>query len=103
MSKRKRGTGSKRAPSPRTAKAHRATQAIVRSEKDSALRSDAADATELPPELYDDSKQEAPLVSRQEVSLWRIRPQPHELYRSPSIMTPQNERPPLFQDKSSSC
>ena len=69
MSKRKRGTGSKQPAGPRTAQAHRATQAIVRSAKVSVLRSDAAAATEAPRERHDDSKRESPLVSKQEAPL----------------------------------
>jgi hypothetical protein len=69
MSKRKRGAGSKHAPGPKIAKAHRATQAIVRSPEDSPPRSVAAGSTEPPPERHDDSKQEAPPVSKQEAPL----------------------------------
>ena len=69
MSKRKRGTGSKQSPGPRTARAHRTTQAIVRSAKVSVLRSDAAAPTEPPLERHDDSKRESALVSKQEAPL----------------------------------
>src|SRR6202022_3769140 len=63
MSKRKPATASKHARSPKiAAKAQRATQAVVRSPKDSRLRSVAAGSTEAPPKPHFDSKQEAPLV-----------------------------------------
>jgi hypothetical protein len=63
MSKRKPATASKHARSPKiAAKAHRANQAIVRSPKDSRLRSVAAGSTESPSKRHDDSKKEAPLV-----------------------------------------
>jgi Phasin protein len=63
MSKRKLTTASKNAHSTKTA-AQRATQAIIRSRKDSPLRSVAAGSTESPPESHHASKQEAPLVEK---------------------------------------
>jgi len=70
MSKRKRATASKHARSPKiAAKAQRATQAIVRSPKDSRLRSVAAGSTESPPKSHNDSKQEAPLVENPAIAL----------------------------------
>jgi Phasin protein len=61
MSKRKPATASKHARSPKiAAKAQRATQAIVRSPKDSRLRSVAAGSTESPPKRHNDAQQEAP-------------------------------------------
>src|ERR1700688_1799104 len=63
MSKHKPATASKHARSQTTAaKAQRVTQAIVRSPKDSRLRSVAAISTESPPQRHNDSKQEAPPV-----------------------------------------
>src|SRR5258707_9418315 len=63
MSKRQPVTASKHARSPKiAAKAHRANQVIVRSPKDSRLRSVAAGSAALPPKPHNDSKQEAPLV-----------------------------------------
>ena len=63
MSKRKPATASKHARSPRiVAKAQRSAQAIVRSPKDSRLRSARAGTTESPPKRPDDSKQEALLA-----------------------------------------
>jgi hypothetical protein len=63
MSKRKPATASKHARRPKiAAKSQRANQAIVRSPKDSCLRSVAADSTESPPKRHNDSKQEAPIV-----------------------------------------
>jgi hypothetical protein len=60
MSKRKAATASKHARSPKiAAKAQRANQAIVRSPKDSRLRSVTAVSS---PKRHKDSKQEAPLV-----------------------------------------
>ena len=60
MSKRKPPTSPKHARSPKiAAKAQRANQAIVRSPKDSRLRSVAAESS---PKRHNDSKQEAPLV-----------------------------------------
>jgi hypothetical protein len=68
MSKRKPPTASKHAHSTKIA-AQQANQAIVRSPKDSPLRSVAADSTESPPESHNDSKQEAPLVEKPEAPL----------------------------------
>jgi hypothetical protein len=62
MSKGKRGTGSKQPPSPRKAKARRATQSTAESPKDSPLHAEAAGSTESLPERHDDSKPQAPLV-----------------------------------------
>ena len=60
MSKRKPATAPKHARSPKiAAKAQRANQAIVRSPKDSRLRSVAAESS---PKRHNDSKQDAPLV-----------------------------------------
>ena len=60
MSKRKPATAPKHARSPKiAAKAQRANQAIVRSRKDSRLRSIAAESFR---KRHNDSKQEAPLV-----------------------------------------
>ena len=70
MSKRKPATASKHARSQTTAaKAQRVTQAIVRSPKDSRLRSVAAISTESPPQRHNDSKQEAPLVENPATAL----------------------------------
>jgi hypothetical protein len=66
MSKRKPAKTSKRARSPKiAARAQRNKQAIVRSAKDSLLRSVAASPIETPLELHDDSKQKAPIVEEQ--------------------------------------
>ena len=63
MSKRKPATASKHAYSPKiAAKAQRATQAVVRSTKDSRLRPVGVRSTESPPKRHDDSQQEALLV-----------------------------------------
>ena len=63
MSKRNPATASKHAHSPKiVAKAQRAAQAIVRSPKDSRLRSVETGSTESRPKRHNDSKQEAPLV-----------------------------------------
>lgn len=60
MSKRKLKTASKLARSSKiAARAQRTKQAIVRSPKDNPLRSVAAGSTESPPELHNDSTQEA--------------------------------------------
>jgi Phasin protein len=60
MSKHKPATASKHAHSPKiAAKAQRAAQAIVRSPKDSRLRSVGAGPTESPAKLHIDSPQEA--------------------------------------------
>jgi len=63
MSKRKPATASKHAHSTKIA-AQRANQAIIRSPRNSPLRSVAAGSTESPPERHNDSKQEAPLVEK---------------------------------------
>ena len=63
MNKRKPATASKRAHSTKIA-AQRANQAIIRSPKNSPLRSVAAGSTESPPERHNDSKQEASLVEK---------------------------------------
>jgi hypothetical protein len=68
MSKRKPATASKHAHSPKIA-AQRANQAIIRSPKNSPLRSVAAGSTESPPERHNDSKQEAPLVEKPATAL----------------------------------
>jgi hypothetical protein len=63
MSKRKPATAAKHARSPKiAAKAQRAAQAIVRSPKDSRLRSAWAGSPESPPKRPDNSQQEALLV-----------------------------------------
>ena len=63
MSRRKPATVSKHARSPKiAAKAQRAAQSVVRSPKDSRLRSAGAGTTELAPKRPDDSQQEALLV-----------------------------------------
>jgi hypothetical protein len=63
MSKHKPATASKHVRRPKiAAKAQRAKQAIVRSPKDSSLRSVAEGSTQLPPERPNDSPQEASLV-----------------------------------------
>ena len=70
MSKRKPATASKHARSPKiAAKAHRANQAVVRSRKDSRLRSVAAGAIESPPKHHNESKQEAPRVENPTTAL----------------------------------
>jgi len=69
MSKRKPATASKRAHSSRiAAKAQRAAQAIVRSPKDSVLRSVGAGSTEPPPKRHNAS-QDALLVETPETTL----------------------------------
>jgi Phasin protein len=68
MSKRKPATASKHAHSTKIA-AQRANQAIIRSPKNSPLRSVAAGSTESPPERHNDSKQEAPLVEKPATAL----------------------------------
>jgi len=68
MSKRKPATASKHARSTKIA-AQRANQAIIRSPKNSPLRSVAAGSTESPPERHNDSKQEAPLVEKPATAL----------------------------------
>jgi len=63
MSKSNPATASKHAHSPKiAAKAQRAAQAIVRSPKESRLRSVETGSTESLPKRHNDSKQEAPLV-----------------------------------------
>jgi hypothetical protein len=67
MSKRKSPTASKHAHSPRiTAKAQRAAQAIVRSPKNSNLRSGGAGSTKPPPKRHEES-QDALLVEYPEL------------------------------------
>ena len=68
MTKRKPATASKHAHSTKIA-AQPAKQAIIKSPKDSPLRSVAAGSTESPPERHDDSKQEAPLVEKPATAL----------------------------------
>src|ERR1700738_468844 len=68
MSKRKPATASKHAHSTKIA-AQRTNQAIIRSPKDSRLRSVAAGSTESPPERHNDSKQDAPLVEKPATAL----------------------------------
>src|SRR6202011_6210351 len=63
MSKRKPATASKHAHSTKI-DAQRANQAIIRSPKNSPLRSVAAGSTESPPERHNDLKQKAPLVEK---------------------------------------
>jgi hypothetical protein len=74
MSKRKPATASKHAHSTKIA-AQRANQAIIRSPKNSPLRSVAAGPTESPPERHNDSKQEAPLVEKPATALQADRKQ----------------------------
>jgi hypothetical protein len=70
MSKRKPATASKHARSPKiAAKAHRANQAVVRSPKDSRLRSVAVGPIESPPKRHNESKHEAPRVENPVASL----------------------------------
>jgi hypothetical protein len=60
----------KRARSPKiAARAQRNKQAIVRSAKDSLLRSVAASPIETPLKLHDDSKQKAPIVEEQKAPI----------------------------------
>ena len=67
MSKRKPAT--KRARSPKIAsRAHRNKQALVRSAKESVLRSVAAGPVESAPEVRDAAKQPAPVVEKQSAS-----------------------------------
>jgi Phasin protein len=69
MSKRKPATASKNARSPKiAAKAQRSNQAIVRSPRDSRLRS-VATASNQSPKRHSASKQEAPLVENRATSL----------------------------------
>jgi hypothetical protein len=68
MSNRKPATASKRPRDPKlAARAQRAKQAIVRSQKDSPLRSVTADSTDSPPKLH--SNQEAPLAENRAAAL----------------------------------
>jgi hypothetical protein len=70
MSNRKPATASKPARGLKiAARAQRTKQAIVRSQKDYSLRSVAADSTESPPKLHNDSNQEAPLVENRATAL----------------------------------
>ena len=68
MNKRKPATASKHAHSTKIA-AQRAKQAIIRSPKESPLRSVAAGSTKSPPERHSDLKQEAPLVEKPATAL----------------------------------
>jgi hypothetical protein len=64
MSKRKPATASKSARSPKiTAKAQRASQAIVRSPKDNSRRSVKAGSTEASPKRHSHSGQDAPVAA----------------------------------------
>jgi Phasin protein len=75
MSKRNPATASKHAHSPKIAsKAQRAAQAIVRSPKDSRLRSVETGSTESRPKRHNDSKQEAPLVENPVTALQQEAP-----------------------------
>ena len=75
MSKRKPATASKHTHSPKiAAKAQRAAQAIVRSPKDSRLRSVEPGSTESPPKHHNTSKQEAPLVENPVTALQQEAP-----------------------------
>jgi hypothetical protein len=75
MSKRNPATASKHAHSPKiAAKAQRAAQAIVRSPKDSRLRSVATGSTESLPKRHNESKQEAPLVENPVTALQQEAP-----------------------------
>jgi hypothetical protein len=70
MSKRKPATAPKHARGPTiAAKAQRAAQAVVRSPKDSRLRSGGVGATESPPKRQSDSKQEALVIERPATAL----------------------------------
>ncbi|MBI5265427.1 MAG: Phasin protein [Bradyrhizobium sp.] len=70
MSKRKRAKASKRERGSKiAARAQRNKQAVVRSPKENFLRSVAAGSTESPPELHDDSRQEAPIVDNRATAL----------------------------------
>ena len=62
MSKRKPATASKHSPGPKTAKAHRSAQPVVKSPKDGGMPLVAAREAESPPKAHFDSKQVAPLV-----------------------------------------
>ena len=75
MSKRNPATASKHTHSPKiAAKAQRAAQAIVRSPKDSRLRSVGAGSTESLPKRHNDLKQEAPLVENPVTALQQEAP-----------------------------
>ena len=75
MSKRKPAMASKHTHSPKiAARAQRAAQAIVRSPKDSRLRSVGAGSTESLPERHTESKQEAPLVENPVTALQQEAP-----------------------------
>ena len=75
MSKRNPATASKHAHSPKiAAKAQRAAQAIVRSPKDSRLRSVETGSTESLPKRHNDSKQEAPLLENPVTALQQEAP-----------------------------
>jgi len=75
MSKRNPATASKHTHSPKiAAKAQRAAQAIVRSPKDSRLRSVETGSTESLPKRDNDSKQEAPLVENPVTTLQQEAP-----------------------------
>jgi hypothetical protein len=75
MSKRNPATASKHAHSPKiAANAQRAAQAIIRSPKDSRLRSVETDSTESLPKRDNDSKQEAPLVENPVTTLQQEAP-----------------------------
>jgi hypothetical protein len=73
MNKRNPATASKHAHRPKIV-AHRSDQAIVRSPKDSRLRSVAAGSTESFPKRHNDSKQEAPLVENPVTALQQEAP-----------------------------
>src|ERR1700732_4327497 len=68
MSKRKPATASKHAHTTKIA-AQRANQAIIRSPKNSPLRSVGAGSNESLPKRHNDSKQEAPLVENPATAL----------------------------------
>ena len=70
MSKPKPAKPSKRARSPAIAtRAHGKKQAVVKSARDNLLRSVAAGPIESSLELHDDSKEEAPIVEKQEAPI----------------------------------
>jgi hypothetical protein len=75
MSKRKPATVSKHTHSPKiAARAQRAAQAIVRSPKDSRLRSVETGSTESPAKHHNDSNQEAPLLENPVTALQQEAP-----------------------------
>jgi len=75
MSKRKPATVSKHTHSPKiSARAQRAAQAVVRSPKDSRLRSVETGSTESAPKHHSDSNQEAPLVENPVTALQQEAP-----------------------------